>query len=205
MNLNLILALILAAVLSTGGAGYIGYAKGKTDAELVAKVAMDKHLSEDREAETKAKDKAREDRDKLADAQNAVSAAYEKGKADNVVEFKVRDGKTYVVVNDYNKLRTLFGDLLAEIQRIKSEGDFSGAKAIVENYAVKVDQKLHKEVLERYKKLNMKPYKGFVNPVFEVVKDASGKITDVKITYTEGYAEQMLRYAKEFSTLPTYN
>ena len=82
MNLNLILALILAAVLSTGGAGYIGYAKGKTDAELVAKVAMDKHLSEDREAETKAKDKAREDRDKLADAQNAVSAAYEKGKRD---------------------------------------------------------------------------------------------------------------------------
>lgn len=82
MNLSLILALILAAVLSTGGAGYIGYAKGKTDAELVAKVAMDKHLSEDREAETKAKDKAREDRDKLADAQNAVSAAYEKGKRD---------------------------------------------------------------------------------------------------------------------------
>ena len=130
---------------------------------------------------------------------------YEKGKADNVVEFKVRDGKTYVVVNDYNKLRTLFGNLLAEIQRIKSEGDFSGAKALVENYAVKVDQKLHKEVLERYKKLNMKPYKGFVNPVFEVVKDASGKITDAKITYTEGYAEQMMRYAKEFSTLPTYN
>jgi dipeptidyl-peptidase-3 len=130
---------------------------------------------------------------------------YEKGKADDVVEFKVRDGKTYVVVNDYDKLRTLFGDLLAEIQRIKSEGDFNGAKAIVENYAVKVDQKLHKEVLDRYKKLNMKPYKGFVNPVFEVVKGADGKITDVKISYTEGYAEQMMRYAKEFSTLPTYN
>ncbi|SBW04450.1 dihydrofolate reductase [uncultured Dysgonomonas sp.] len=130
---------------------------------------------------------------------------YEKGKADNVVEYKVRDGKTYVVVNDYAKLRTLFGDLLAEIQRIKSEGDFNGAKAIVANYAVKVDQKLHKEVLERYKTLNMKPYKGFVNPVFQLVQDKDGKITDVKISYTEGYAEQMLRYSKEFSTLPTYN
>ena len=130
---------------------------------------------------------------------------YEKGKADNVVEYKVRDGKTYVVVNDYTKLRTLFGDLLAEIQRIKSEGDFNGAKAIVANYAVKVDQKLHKEVLERYKTLNMKPYKGFVNPVFQLVQDKDGKITDVKISYTEGYAEQMMRYSKEFSTLPTYN
>ncbi|NDV95560.1 dihydrofolate reductase [Dysgonomonas sp. 521] len=130
---------------------------------------------------------------------------YEKGKADNVVEYKVRDGKTYVVVNDYSKLRTLFGDLLAEIQRIKSEGDFKAAKAIVENYAIKVDQKLHNEVLARYKTLNMKPYKGFVNPTFELVKDNDGKITDVKISYKEGYAEQMIRYSKEFSTLPTFN
>lgn len=130
---------------------------------------------------------------------------YEKGKADNVVEYKERDGKIYVVVNDYSKLRTLFGDLLAEIQRIKSEGDFKAAKAIVENYAVKVDQKLHNEVLARYKTLNMKPYKGFVNPTFELVKDNDGKITDVKISYKEGYAEQMLRYSKEFSTLPTFN
>lgn len=130
---------------------------------------------------------------------------YEKGKTDNVVEFKVKDGKTYVVVNDYQKLRNLFGQLLAEIQRIKSEGDFKGAKAIVENYAVKVDPKLHTEVLERYKKLNLKPYKGFVNPVYELVKDKDGKITDVKVSYTEGYADQMMRYSKEFSTLPTYN
>lgn len=130
---------------------------------------------------------------------------YEKGKAENVVEYKIKDGKTYVVVNDYAKLRTLFGDLLAEIQRIKSEGDFNGAKAIVANYAVEVDQKLHKEVLERYKTLNMKPYKGFVNPVFQLVQDKDGNITDVKISYTEGYAEQMIRYSKEFSTLPTYN
>ncbi|MBB4036710.1 dipeptidyl-peptidase-3 [Dysgonomonas hofstadii] len=130
---------------------------------------------------------------------------YEKGKADNVVEFKERDGKIFVVINDYKKLRTLFGDLLAEIQRIKSEGDFEAGKKIVEDYAVKVDKKLHMEVLERYKKLNMKPYKGFVNPVFELVQDKDGKITDVKISYNEGYTEQMMRYAKEFSNLPTYN
>lgn len=130
---------------------------------------------------------------------------YEKGKAENVVEYRVKDGKTYVVVNDYTKLRTLFGNLLAEIQRVKSEGDFKSAKALVMDYAVKVDPKLHKEVLARYKTLNMKPYKGFVNPVFELVQDKDGKVTDVKISYSEGYAEQMLRYSKEFSTLPTYN
>ena len=130
---------------------------------------------------------------------------YEKGKAENVVEYRVKDGKTYVVVNDYTKLRTLFGNLLAEIQRVKSEGDFKSAKALVMDYAVKVDPKLHKEVLARYKTLNMKPYKGFVNPVFELVQDKDGKVTDVKISYNEGYTEQMLRYSKEFSTLPTYN
>ncbi|MFV0417404.1 MAG: dipeptidyl-peptidase 3 family protein [Dysgonomonas sp.] len=130
---------------------------------------------------------------------------YEKGKSDNVVEFKEKEGKTFVVINDYAKLRMLFGDLLAVIQRIKSEGDFNGAKKIVTDYAVKVDQKLHAEVLERYKKLNMKPYKGFVNPVLTLVQNKDGKITDVEISYTEGYTEQMLRYSKDFSTLPTYN
>lgn len=130
---------------------------------------------------------------------------YEKGKADNVVEFKEKDGKTYVVVNDYLKLRDLFGQLLAEIQRVKSEGDFKGAKALVDNYAVKVDPKLHAQVLERYKALNMKPYKGFVNPVYELVQDKDGKATDVKVSYSEGYADQMMRYSKDFSTLPTYN
>lgn len=131
--------------------------------------------------------------------------AYEKGKAEKVVEFKERDGKTFVVVNDYTKLRNLFGQLLAEIQRVKSEGDFNGAKSLVENFGVKVDQKLHNEVLNRYKALNLKPYKGFINPVFELVKDKDGKITDVKISYKENYVEQMLRYSKEFSVLPTYN
>ncbi len=130
---------------------------------------------------------------------------YEKGKADNVVEFKQRDGKSFVVVNDYAKLRNLFGQLLAEIQRVKSEGDFKGAKNLVETYAVQVDQTLLAEVLTRYKALNLKPYKGFVNPTFEAVTDKDGKITDVKISYKEGYVEQMLRYSKNFSSLPTYN
>jgi len=130
---------------------------------------------------------------------------FEKGKAENVVELKQRDGKTFVVINDYEKLRSLFGKLLAEIQRIKSEGDYNAAKQIVEDYAVKVDPILHNEVIARYKKLELKPYKGFVNPVLTPVVDDNGKITDISVTYTEGYTEQMMRYAKEFSTLPTYN
>lgn len=127
--------------------------------------------------------------------------AFENGKKDNVVELVKKDGKTYVKVNDYEKLRKLFGKLLAEIQRIKSEGDFEGAKALVENYGVKVDLDLHKEVLARYEKLNIAPYKGFVNPVYEPVTDKDGNITDVKVRYDEGYAEQMLRYGKEYGNL----
>lgn len=130
---------------------------------------------------------------------------FEKGAADKIVELKQKDGKTYVVVNDYEKLRHLFGELLAEIQRIKSTGDFESARALVENYAVKVDPTLHAEILERYKKLNLAPYKGFVNPTYEAVTDANGTITDVKVTYDEGYAEQMLRYSKDYSSLPTQN
>lgn len=130
---------------------------------------------------------------------------FEKGTADKVVEMVKKDGKTYVVVNDYGKLRQLFGELLAEIQRIKSTGDFEAARDLVETYAVKVDPVLHAEVLERYKKLNLAPYKGFVNPKYEAVTDADGKITDVKVTYDEGYAEQMLRYSKDYSNLPSMN
>ena len=130
---------------------------------------------------------------------------FEKGAADKVVELVKKDGKTYVVVNDYEKLRALFGELLSEIQRIKSTGDYQGAHDLVENYAVKVDPALHAEVLERYKKLNLAPYKGFVNPKYEAVVDAAGKITDVKVTYDEGYAEQMLRYSKNYSNLPSIN
>ena len=130
---------------------------------------------------------------------------FEKGAADKVVELVKKDGKTYVVVNDYEKLRELFGELLSEIQRIKSTGDYQGAHDLVENYAVKVDPALHAEVLERYKKLNLAPYKGFVNPKYEAVVDAAGKITDVKVTYDESYAEQMLRYSKNYSNLPSIN
>ena len=130
---------------------------------------------------------------------------FEKGAADKVVELVKKDGKTYVVVNDYEKLRELFGELLSEIQRIKSTGDYQSAHDLVENYAVKVDPALHAEVLERYKKLNLAPYKGFVNPKYEAVVDAAGKITDVKVTYDEGYAEQMLRYSKDYSNLPSIN
>lgn len=125
----------------------------------------------------------------------------EQGHDEKVAELVKRDGKTYVRINDYAKLRGLFGRLLAEIQRIKSEGDYESARRLVENYAVKVDQELHTEVLARYRALHLAPYKGFVNPVYTPETDADGNITDVKISYTEGYAEQMLRYSREYSNL----
>ena len=127
--------------------------------------------------------------------------AYEHGKADNVIEFVKRDGKTYIQINDYEKLRGLFGELLAEIQRIKSEGDYAAGEALVEKYAVKVDPELHKEVLERYAALNIAPYKGFVNPVYTPVVDKDGNITDVEISYTEDYLPQVLRYSRDYRTL----
>ena len=130
---------------------------------------------------------------------------FEKGAADKVVELVKKDGKTYVMVNDYEKLRELFGELLAEIQRIKSTGDLAAARDLIETYAVKVDPVLHAEVLERYKTLDLAPYKGFINPKYEAVTDADGNITDVKVTYDEGYAEQMLRYGRDYSTLPSIN
>ena len=131
--------------------------------------------------------------------------AFEQGAVDKVVELVKQDGKTYVKVNDYAKLRELFGQLLGEIQRIKSEGDFEAARKLVEAYAVKVDPELHKEILARYEKLHLAPYKGFVNPVYTPEYDKDGNITDVKISYTEGYAEQMLRYSKDYSRLPYRN
>ena len=129
----------------------------------------------------------------------------EKGAPDKVVEFKKKNGKTFVVINDYEKMRSLLGELLAEIQRIKSTGDYEAGKNLVETYAVKVDPTLHKEVLDRYQKLNIAPYKGFVNPVYVPIKDDKGNIIDVKVSYDEGYAEQMLRYSKDYSPLSTYN
>ena len=127
--------------------------------------------------------------------------AYENGKAENVIELVKKDGKTFIKINDYEKLRGLFGKLLAEVQRIKSEGDYAAGKKLVEDYAVKVNPEIHKEVLERYGKLDIAPYKGFVNPVYTAVKDAEGNITDVTIDYSEGYVEQMLRYSKDYSPL----
>ncbi len=126
---------------------------------------------------------------------------YENGKADNVIELVERDGKTFVKINDYGKLRSLFGKLLAEVQRIKSEGDYQAGARLVETYGVKVDPKLHKEVLDRYATLNIAPYKGFVNPVYTPVTDKDGNITDVKISYEEGYLPQVLRYSKQYRTL----
>ena len=130
---------------------------------------------------------------------------YEKGKADNVVELAEKDGKTYVKVNDYERVRTLFGELLAEVQRIKSTSDLEAARRLVEDYGVKVDPALHAEVLARYKKLNLAPYKGFVNPQYKAETDAQGNIVDVKVSYSEGYAEQMLRYSRDYATLPSRN
>lgn len=131
--------------------------------------------------------------------------AFEHGKKDNIMELVKRDGKTFVKINDYSKLRHLFGELLAEIQRVKSTGDFKGAQTLVETYGVKIDPELHREILDRYAKLNIAPYKGFINPVYTAVRDNDGNITDVKISYTEGYAEQMLRYSKDYATLPLIN
>ena len=130
---------------------------------------------------------------------------YEKGKSDNVVSYEKRDNKTFVVINDYDKLRILFGKLLAEVQRIKSEGDFNAGKQLVEDYAIKVDRTLHEEISERYAQLNLAPYKGFVNPVMKEIKNDKGEVSDIFLDYTEGYTEQMLRYSKNYSFLPTYN
>ena len=125
---------------------------------------------------------------------------YEKGKADNVISLETKDGKRYVVINDYEKLRGLFGELLKEIQRITSEGDYEAARDLVETYGVQIDQELHKEVLDRYSKLNLAPYGGFMNPVYTpIVED--GKIVEVEISYPDNYIMQMLRYGKTYSYL----
>ncbi len=126
---------------------------------------------------------------------------YDKGKAENVIERVMKDGKTYFVINDYDKLRRLFGRLLAEVQRITSEGDYEAAKTLMETYGVQVDQALHQEVLDRYARLHLAPYSGFVNPVYTPVIE-NGRIVDVKISLEEGYVEQMLRYGRDYSFLP---
>ncbi len=125
--------------------------------------------------------------------------AYEKGQADNIIERKQRDGKTYFVINDYQKLRSLFGELLREIQRIKSQGDFDAGRDLIENYGVKVAAELHQEVLERYAKLKSAPYSGFINPELVPVTDDDGKITDILVEYPDNFTEQMLSYSERYS------
>lgn len=131
--------------------------------------------------------------------------AFEQGREDHVAELVQRDGKTYVRINDYGKLRTIFGRLLAEIQRIKSEGDYEAARALVEGYGVKIDPALHREVLERYKRLDIAPYKGFINPEYVAQFDSDGRVTGVEVKYGEAYAHQMLRYSRDYSPLPSVN
>lgn len=127
--------------------------------------------------------------------------AYEHGRSENVIEMVTIEGKTFIKINDYERLRELFGELLEEIQRIKSEGDYEAGRDLVEKYAVKVDSKLHNEVLERYSRLNIAPYKGFVNPVYTPIFDTEGNIADVIIDYSEDYVSQMLRYSRDYSPL----
>ena len=126
---------------------------------------------------------------------------YEHGRKDNVVEMYNHGGKTFIRINDYYMLRELFARLLAEVQRIKSEGDYDAARHLVETYGVNVDKTLHEEVLQRYSRLNLAPYKGFINPVLKLEKDNAGNITDITADYTEAYAEQMLRYSTDYAAL----
>lgn len=144
----------------------------------------------------------------MRNRQLIASWVFEKGAKDNVIEKRIRDEKTYFVVTDYKKLQTLFGQLLRELQRIKSEGDFAAGQALIENYAVKVDEKLHQEVLNRYEKLNLAPYSGFINPKLEAVYEdgkQGGKIIDVKVSYPSDFSKQMLEYSEEYSLLPYVN
>ena len=140
----------------------------------------------------------------MRNRQLVAAWAFEKGQPDNVISKVERDGKTYFEINDYQKLRELFGDLLREIQRIKSEGDFEAGQALVEDYAVQVDPEIHQEMLDRSAKFNSAPYGGFINPRLVPVEE-NGEITDIKVEYPADFAEQMLRYADEYSTLPDYN
>ncbi len=142
----------------------------------------------------------------MRNRQAVASWCYERGRAENVIEKVVEGGKTYIVVNDFERLRALIGELLGEIQRIKSEGDFEAGRDFIETYGVKVDPAMHAEVLERYGALNLAPYGGFINPRYELVRDtASGEITDVRVTYDESYTDQMLRYSRDYSFLPSKN
>ncbi len=141
----------------------------------------------------------------MRNRQMVASWVYEHGKAKNVIERKTVNGKTYFVINDYEALRKLFGELLREVQRIKSEGDYEAGKALIENYGVKVDQKLHEEVLRRVEPLYLPPYYGFINPQMEIITDTGGHPVDVKLTYPDDFVEQMMYYGKNYSFLKEEN
>ena len=141
----------------------------------------------------------------MRNRQMVAAWVYEKGLADNVIEKVTRDGKTYFEIHDYEQLRELFGELLREVQRIKSQGDFEAARDLVENYGVKVDPEFHAEVLERFEALDVKPYKGLINPKLTPVVDDRGEIVDVELIYGDNYSAQMMEYSRDFSFLPHYN
>lgn len=137
----------------------------------------------------------------MRDRQLIAAWTLDHARKSKAAELVKKNGKTYLKINDYQELRRLFGELLKEIQRIKSTGDYKAGNDLIQKYAVKVDPKLHNEVLQRFSTLDIPPYRGFVNPVYVPEYDKEGNITDVKITYTEGYPEQMLRLSRDYSAL----
>lgn len=141
----------------------------------------------------------------MRDRQLIARWVYEHGKAEQVVEIRQKEGKSYVVIHHYERLRDLFAQLLAEVQRIKSEGDLEAGQRLVETYGVKVDPLLHKEVLARYESLRLAPYIGFVNPIMREIRNERGEVIDIRLDYTESYVDQMLRYSRDYSFLNTYN
>ncbi len=169
--------------IKVGYAEYNSYIRGGLMTQLV-RVELGKNIEESH----------------MRNRQLIAKWAYEKGQKDNVIEKKIKEGKTYFVVNDYQKLQTIFGELLQEVQRIKSEGDFEAGKQLVENYGVQVDYELHTEVLERWNKLNIAPYAGFINPKLEM-KAGCGRINDVEISYPDNFMEQMIEYGERYSSL----
>lgn len=171
--------------LAVGEAEYNSYIRGGLLTQLV-RVAPGKNLEESH----------------MRNRQLIALWAYEHGKAENVIESKTRDGKTFFVINDYDKLRRLFGQLLREVQRIKSEGDYKAARQLIENYGVKVDAGLHQEVLKRWETLGIAPFSGFINPKLKSFTDANGVITDVRISYPDDFAQQMLYYSRHYAALP---
>jgi dipeptidyl-peptidase-3 len=141
----------------------------------------------------------------MRNRQMAAAWVFEKGQAENVISRITRDGKTYFEINDYQKLRSLFGDLLKEVQRVKSQGDFEAGRDLIENYGVQVDQALHQEVLDRSAVLDIPPYGGFINPRLVPVTNEAGEITDIQVEYPDNFVKQMLEYGKKYSHLPDYN